>query len=352
MKDIFRMSEHHLDLSVIVAAYNESSIIAKNIGQIITELNKRPEINWELICVDDGSQDNTGDLLDECAKTNPRVKTIHHRRNFGQGRALRSAFDICLGQIIITLDADLSYKIDNIFRLYDTLISSKSDIVLASAYMKGGSVSNVPFYRHMLSRFGNIYLGRITGHPISTTTCVVRAYQREVIDSLILTSDGMDLQIEILVKAATMGFRIHEIPASLEWSDQKAQKSGEKRVSKMRIFNTIYTYTLLGWLHRPASVFIFLSWLLIIPGLYMAVTIIIVSIERLKVNMYLGLADALELTLRQIVSIHYQNITFSAIFLGFGLLTFAFSLILVQNKSYQDELSRMIQMANRNRTRE
>jgi dolichol-phosphate mannosyltransferase len=337
------MSDNLLNLSVIVAAYNESAIITKNIGLIIDELNTRLDIKWELICVNDGSDDNTGEQIERISKSNPNVKVIQHRRNFGQGRALRNAFDICQGQIIITLDADLSYHTDYIFKLYDSINKTKADIVLASAYMDGGAVKNVPFYRYFLSRGSNVYLARITGQHISTSTCVVRAYQREVIDSLILTSDGMDLQIEILVKASSMGFRICEIPAVLEWQSEKVDKKKNQRSSKMRILNTIYNYTLLGWLHRPASAFLVLSLLLILPGFYMALTIILVAIQMLSDNMILGLSTALQKTLKELVLLHSQNITFAGVFLGFGLLIFAFSLILLQNKSYYDELSRMIQ---------
>jgi uncharacterized membrane protein len=157
----------------------------------------------------------------------------------------------------------------------------------------------------------------------------------------------MDLQIEILVKASTMGFRISEIPATLEWESHKKEEEKEgkkkKRSSKMNIINTIYTYSLLGWLHRPASVFLVLSWLLILPGLYMAITIIIVAINMMIENSYLGFGSGLQKTLMDVVHLHSQNITFVGIFLGFGMLIFAFSLVLVQNKRYYDELSRMIQ---------
>lgn len=338
-----------MHLSVIVAAYNEALVIEKNIERIVNELNSRPEIRWELICVDDGSLDNTGELIKKAAKTDSRIHTIHHRRNFGQGRALRNGFDVCRGEVIITLDADLSYHTDNIYKLYDTLFATKADIVLASAYMKGGSVKNVPLHRFVLSRSSNIYLGRITGQKISTSTCVVRAYQREVLDSLILTSDGMDLQIEILVKASNMGFRIHEIPATLQWENEKVAKAKKKgRSSKMNILRTIYSYSLLGWLHRPATAFLLLSLLLIIPGIYMAITIIIVTIQLFKQNTGLGLGSALQVTLKETVSMHSQNITFAGIFLGFGILIFAFSLILIQNKKYYDEISRMIQHSKQN----
>jgi dolichol-phosphate mannosyltransferase len=329
------------ELSVVIAAYNEEPVITRNLRHIVDELSKRPNVLWEMICVDDGSTDNTRKLIDDFASANPRVRVFHHRRNFGQGRALRTAFDQCQGEVIVTLDADLSYGPEYIFRLMDALRDKNVEIALASAYAKGGMVRNVPFYRHFLSRYGNFYLAKMSRYPISTSTSVVRAYRREVIDTLDLTSDGMELQLEILMKAYLMGFRVCEVPARLEWTDAKADKAVFGRVSKMRILRTIRLYLLMGWLQRPAYIFIILSWLLIIPGTYMAVTVALVTFKILKQKIPLGLSQALHVTLKELVTDYYQSIVFSAAFLVIGILIFAFSLILLQNKFYFEELYRL-----------
>jgi glycosyltransferase involved in cell wall biosynthesis len=283
--------------------------------------------------------------MEDFKSSHANVSVIHHRRNYGQGRALRNGFDICRGNTIVTLDADLSYSPKNIYCLIDTLNETQVDIVLASPYMKGGAIKNVPLFRLLLSRVGNYYLSMATGQKIYTSTCVVRAYQRRVLDSLILTSDQMDLQLEILVKASLLGFHVFEIPAQLEWSPNKDSGKNVQRVSKINILATMSSHLLIGWLHRPAVVLMFLSWLLIIPGAYMAITIGIVTFELWMKNLGQGFSPSLAYTLKEIVFNHSQNIAFSAAFLGFGILIFAFSLILLQNKKYYDELSRMIQVS-------
>jgi len=131
-------------VSVVVAAYNEEQVIAGNIRKIITTMNERSDVEWELILVDDGSKDQTDRLIDEAAASDPRIKVHHHWRNFGQGRALRNGFNLCAGETIITLDADLSYGPEYIWKLFDELYKEKVEIVLASPYTKGGSVRNVP----------------------------------------------------------------------------------------------------------------------------------------------------------------------------------------------------------------
>ena len=258
------MSEKTIELSVVIAAFNEEAVIVENLACVVAELETRPDVIWEIVCVDDGSTDRTGDLLDQAAEADPRIRIVHHRRNFGQGRALRTAFDIGRGEIFVTLDADLSYTADHVYRLKDAVDEQQADIVLASAYMKHGKVRNVPFYRYFLSRVGNLYIAKMSGYPISTSTCVVRAYRREVLDTLVLTYDGMEMQIEVLNKAFIMRFRVCEIPARLEWSHTKVKAAGVKRVSKMRIGSSIRQYLMMGWLARPSLVFLPLSILMIL----------------------------------------------------------------------------------------
>jgi glycosyltransferase involved in cell wall biosynthesis len=330
-----------VDISVVVAAYNEEPVIIQSLQRIVSQLECHPETKWEVICVNDGSRDQTGFLLDEFARNDHRVQVLHHRRNFGQGRALRTAFNICHGDFIITLDADLSYGPRYIFELVNALEANNVEIALASPYMKGGMVRNVPFYRHMLSRWGNFYLARMSPYSISTSTSVVRAYRREVLDSLVLTSDGMELQLEILMKAYTLGFRVCEIPAQLQWGEDKKQNAKVRRVSKMRISGTIQTYLFLGWLTRPAVVFLILSWLLILPGLYMSIWLLWRVLERVPVYSGHGIIEAISLSLQYA----FQTYTYSFIIYGgillVGMQVFSYALLLLQNKYYFEEFFRL-----------
>lgn len=330
-----------VDVSVIIAAYNEEPIIIQSLQRIVSELECCPDIEWEVICVNDGSRDQTGPLLDEFARNDDRVYILHHRRNFGQGRALRTAFNVCRGDIIVTLDADLSYGPQYILELVNALEVNNVEIALASPYMRGGVVRNVPFYRHMLSRWGNFYLARMSPYSVSTSTSVVRAYRREVLDSVVLTSDGMELQLEILMKAYSLGFRVCEIPAQLEWSKDKKQSTKPRRISKMRIPSTIQTYLFLGWLTRPAVVFLVLSWLLILPGLYMSIWLLWRVLERVPTYFGRGIMEAISLSLQST----FQTYTYSFIIYGgillVGMQVFLYSLLLLQNKYYFEEFFRL-----------
>ncbi|HEY3418637.1 MAG TPA: glycosyltransferase family 2 protein [Armatimonadota bacterium] len=334
-------------LSIVVAAYNEEAVIAGSLSRIAQAAAARPGVSWELLCVDDGSTDQTGRLMEEFAAENAHVQVLHHRRNFGQGRALRTAFDLCRGEVIVTLDADLSYGPEYIYLLFDTLLRENVEIVLASPYAKGGSVRRVPFLRHLLSRLGNSYLARMGHYRISTSTCVVRAYHRDVIDSLVLTSDGMEAQMEILIKASMLGFRVCEVPAHLEWPETKLAGKAHRRSSKMQIARTMRLYLLLGWLARPAKLFAVLSLLLLVPAVYMAVALTIRVCRYIAVNMASGLSQAISVALHEVFTKYTYSVVFCFGLLLVGLQVLAFSMLMLQNKYYFDELYRMGQMQAR-----
>lgn len=334
-----------MDISLIVAAYNEEPIILNNVKLMVQELCKRPDIKWELICVDDGSTDRTGSILNEFAQSDDRVSVIHHRRNFGQGRALRTAFERCSGDVIVTVDADLSYGVEYIYRLADVVLNEDVEIALASAYMPGGQVRNIPIVRLALSRLGNYYLSALSNYPISTSTCVVRAYHKDVLNSIALLSDGMELQVEILAKAHMLGFRVKEIPAKLEWEDKpKKANATPLRRSKMNKSRSIRLYLALGWLYKPALVFMVIAAVLSSVGLYLLFNNIVRYSLLFGDNLDKGIAGALSISLRELVMQYPHTVLFCIVFLLFGCLAFAFALLLMQNKYHYDELYKLCQL--------
>jgi glycosyltransferase involved in cell wall biosynthesis len=334
-----------VEISVVIAAYNEEQIIESSIKSVVKELESRRGVKWELISVNDGSLDRTGEIQDRLSKKDDRIRSIHLRRNFGQGRALRAGFDMSRGEVVITLDADLSYSPKYIYQLYDALLNTKSEIALASAYMHGGLVKNVPFVRRFLSRFGNYYLRLMMGYQVSTVTCVVRAYSREVVDSLPLTSDGMELQLEILSKAARAGFRIVEIPATLEWSGKKNDGDLVIRTSKMRILRTIRNYLLFGLLSRPAVLFVPISLYLIAHGSIMTIGLFLRLISFISSSYTYSLLDAMSAGLKNLIDEQGYSVLTASFLLVIGIQLFAVSMQFIQNQIYFDELSKLYRLA-------
>lgn len=327
-------------LSVVVAAYNEEPVIVQNMLRVLEQLASHTYWTYELICINDGSTDRTGELLDLVAARHGEIRVLHQPRNLGQGRALRDGFKVCRGGIVITLDADLSYSPECIPRLVSALLDENADIALASPYMRGGAVHNVPWHRHLLSRFGNAYLARMSPHAISTSTCVVRAYRREALANLVLTSNGMELQLEVLRKAAIVGYRVCEVPARLEWPPRKAES---RRRSKMPVFRSIGLYLLLGWLSRPAFAFIVGALTLIVPSLYIAAVLLWRLGEGVVCHWKMGWNHALSNSLRDLYGTYSYSIIIFGFLLVIGLHLFAIGMLLFQNAFYFEEQYRISQ---------
>jgi len=246
-------------VSLVVAGLNEVPIIERNLKTLCDYMEALdPPLDWELVFVNDGSTDATGDIVEAFARPRPNVCVVHHERNRGLGQALRPAFENCRGDYVICLDADLAYGPENIPVLINKIRETGAKIVGTSPYMKGGKVTKVPWLRAVLSRWSNRFLSVVAKGDLATMTAMVRAYDRRFLESLDLRSTGMDINIEILFKGMILNAPIAEIPSHLDWSLQ--QEDGAGRVSKMKIVRHTFEVLFSGFLFRPVLFFV-------VPGL-------------------------------------------------------------------------------------
>lgn len=262
-----RQRRYRPSVSVIVPAYNEAAILTKNLAVLCQYLESlKAEYRWELIVVNDGSVDETGELAEAFASTRSNVRVLHHIINFGLGQAFRSAFNASRADYLVTLDLDLSYTPDHIDTLLRKLRATRAKVVVASPYMKGGQISHVPPLRRFMSIWANRFLSRMAKGNLATLTGMVRAYDGKFIRSLDLRSTGMEINPEVLYKAALLHARIEEIPAHLDWGLQKAEKTGRR--SSMRVLRHTFAVLIAGFLFRPVLFFIFPGLLLSLLALY------------------------------------------------------------------------------------
>ena len=143
---------------------------------------------------------------------------LRHATNQRLGRALRSGFDQTTGDHVAVVDCDLSYAPDHITRMLHAAQDTGAQIVIASPYMKGGTTTNVPFVRRVLSRGANRLLAAAAGGGLTTLTGMVRVYDGPFIRSLDLRADDAEINIEIIDRARRLHARIVEVPAHLDWS--------------------------------------------------------------------------------------------------------------------------------------
>lgn len=254
-------------VSIVVPAFNEAAGLERNLTAVCRYMETLEDAwRWELVVVDDGSTDDTGRLADEFARVRGNVHVVHHLTNFGLGQALRSGFGHCRGDYVVTLDMDLSYAPEHIGALLERIRTSGAKVVVASPYMKGGRVSNVPWFRLLLSAWANRFLSMATNHSVSTVTGMVRAYDGPFLRSLSLKSVSMEINPEVIYKALLLNARIDEIPGHLDWELQRTP--GTVRRSSTRVKRQTLQVLLAGFLFRPVMFFIFPGTLILLFSLY------------------------------------------------------------------------------------
>jgi glycosyltransferase involved in cell wall biosynthesis len=247
-----------MDLSIIIPMFNEAENVKSTLDRVEEALAPFKG-TYEIVAVNDGSLDNTLEILNGLAEQDRKLKIVSYRRNFGRGMALRKGFKESSGEIIVSIDADLSYSPHYIIDLIETLRKEPDiDFVLASPYMPGGDVQNVPLHRLWISKWGNKLLRFAMPNRIYTSTGIFRAYRKSVLDSLELESDGKEIHLEILSKALALGFRAREIPAVLS--------SRRKGKSKFRFKKTAISHLAFSVFEKPMIIFGFIGLLTLAIG--------------------------------------------------------------------------------------
>jgi dolichol-phosphate mannosyltransferase len=289
-------------ISLVIPAYNEASVILSTVKELSDFMRTQmPAYRYEIIVVDDGSTDGMAEKL--ASIQHPQLRVVRHGCNRGRGAGIRTGFAASIGDYVVTLDADLSYAPEHIPRILAPIEAAKADIVLASAYHPEGVVRNVPFVRARLSYYGNKVLSAGVRGQLHTLTCMVRAYRREVIDRLELISEGKDLHIEIIQKANLLGYRIAEIPATLDWRDkQRAKRVGKGwRFPLLAMSGTIASHLVQNYVLRPGAMLLvpvlLLVLVVLIGAALLAYTWMVKVVQRWDEGFFLALYTGLRETL-------------------------------------------------------
>jgi dolichol-phosphate mannosyltransferase len=227
---------------VITPTYNER----ENIGRIIPMiLDKDPRL--EVLVVDDGSPDGTGEVVSALARENPRVHLLERGKKLGLGTAYLAGFEWALARdydVAFEMDADFSHDPRHLPEFLEAI--EDSDLVLGSRYQNGRvTVVNWPIGRLVLSYLANIYARAITRLPVFDATGGFKAFRRRVLEAIDLNavhSNGYAFQIEMTYRAWHRGFRIREIP--IVFLDRTL---GESKMSKQIVREAIWMVWRLRW---------------------------------------------------------------------------------------------------------
>ncbi len=197
---------------IVIPTYNES----ENLPLILQAALDATPAEVEILVVDDGSPDGTGQLAEGWCQKNPRVHVMHRKGKLGLGTAYVAGFRWGLEQgfdLLIEMDADFSHDpkyLPQMLKLLET-----HDVAIGSRYVAGGGTVNWGVGRKILSRGGSLYSRMILGAPIRDFTGGFNGWRRKVIEAVdigSLRSDGYSFQIELKYRAFSRGFDIAEFP--------------------------------------------------------------------------------------------------------------------------------------------
>jgi len=227
---------------IVLPCYNEEKSIELLIPAIDETLSKR--VSYQVIAVNDGSNDHTGETLQKLSGRYP-IKVFGHATNRGLAAAIRTGLTEAIREtsdddLIVTMDADNTHDPKGILRLARE--AKKADIVISSRYVKGGRQLNVPVYRVVLSIGLNLLIRILAGIPVKDATSGYRCYRAsalkktlKVFGNRLIESRGFEALFEILVKAYWCNKRLVEVPNTLDYG----KKVGK---SKMKIMSTMLSY--------------------------------------------------------------------------------------------------------------
>ena len=315
-------------VTLVLPAFNEAGVLEANVADIMAYLSGLEDrYRFEVLLINDGSRDASGRIGELLRARHPVIRLIHHPKNFGLGQAFKTAFAASRGDFVITYDVDLSYAPDHIGALLEAIVRERAKLVLASAYMPGGRVTNVPWKRRILSQWGNRFLRFFARGHLSTLTCMVRAYDGPFVRRLFLRSTGMDIMPELVQKTMILNGRIVEIPAHLDWSRQLA--AGPARSSSMRVLRHIVSTLVSGFIFRPFVMLLLPGLLLLAFSLYVNFW---VAVEF--VNALLGGERALHAAAMSIYRDHPQTLFIGVLSLVLAIQMISLGAVSLQNARY------------------
>jgi glycosyltransferase involved in cell wall biosynthesis len=232
------------EISVIIPIFNEETNIPAlhhRVAESLAALGK----TWEVVFVNDGSTDRSGELLDKAADENEHFTVVHFRRNFGQTAAISAGIRYARGEIIIPMDGDLQNDPRDIQRLLDKMAEGYE---VVSGWRKN---RKDPLTKRIPSRLANAVISAVTGVRLHDYGCSLKAYRREVLKDVFLYGE---MHRFVPAYAAMRGARVAEIV--VEHRSRAGGKStyGLERIGKV-LLDLIVVKFFLSFMNKPIHFF-------------------------------------------------------------------------------------------------
>ena len=198
-----------MKISVVIPVYNEAATIAELISRV-----QSVDISKEVIVVDDGSTDGTRDVLARLEKRYDNLRVFLQAKNRGKGAALRTGFELAVGDFVLVQDADLEYDPADYPALLKPLMEGKADVVYGSRFLTTKEHRVLFFWHSVGNRLLTLISNMFTDLNLTDMETGYKAFKREVIQSIKLEQDRFGFEPEVTVKIARMRLRIYEVGIS------------------------------------------------------------------------------------------------------------------------------------------
>lgn len=224
-------------ISFMFPAHNEEQNIGHSVD-IAQRVLQEVASEYEIIIVDDGSTDNTGQIIDDLALKNPRIKAYHHQKNLGYGDALWTGIQNAKYDWFFFTDSDLQFDINEIKKLID--YTSQYKIVLGYRAPRKD-----PFMRILNGKGWNILVRLLFGLKVRDIDCAFKLIDRQMLASLPLRTRGATTSAEILIRFMRQGYKWIEVPVS-HYPRQKGSPSGAKPKVIIKAFKELIKLYFMG----------------------------------------------------------------------------------------------------------
>jgi glycosyltransferase involved in cell wall biosynthesis len=198
-----------MKLSVVMPVYNERRTLRQIVEDVLAV-----HLEIELLCVDDGSEDGSREILQQLAEQHPQIKVFLQPRNLGKGAALRRGIQEASGDFVLIQDADLEYSPGDYGDLLGPLLQGKADVVYGTRFMGSGPHRVLYFWHSVGNRVLTLISNMLTNLNMTDMETCYKVFRREVIQSIRLEEDRFGFEPEVTVKIAKRNLRVYEVGIS------------------------------------------------------------------------------------------------------------------------------------------
>ena len=228
-------------LTVAMPAYNEAANIGPMIAMALTKVAPLVD-DLEVVVVNDGSKDNTGEIVRQISAKDPRVRLVEHTVNMGYGAAVRDGIWAATKELVFFTDSDLQFDLTEVEHFLPRI--QQADMVVGYRYARSD-----PWHRRLFGQGWSWLVNLLFGYTARDIDCAFKLFKRQVIDAIQVKSGGAMFSAEFLVRAKAAGFSIVEEPVS-HYPRKAGSQTGARLHVIARAFRELFKMRWEMWMGR------------------------------------------------------------------------------------------------------